>query len=45
MAEWDVYIDGKHVGTVQETSEAAARCAALYWFDPPEDADISVSRR
>lgn len=45
MFEWNVYVNGQYVGTVQEASEDAARCAALSKFDPPEDASISVSRR
>lgn len=45
MYEWDVYIAGKYVGTVHESSEALARCAALSRFDPSEDVDISVSKR
>ncbi|MEQ7817040.1 hypothetical protein [Xanthomonas hortorum] len=45
MVEWNVYVDGQYVGTVHENSKEAARCAALSKFDPPEDADISVSKR
>jgi len=45
MLEWNVYIDGKYVGTVHERTEEAARCAALSKFDPPDDAVISVSKR
>lgn len=45
MAEWNVYVNGKYVGTVHERSEELARCAAWSRFDPPEAADISVSKR
>ena len=45
MWVWNVYIDGRYVGTVHEASEALARCAALSKFDPPEEANISVSKR
>lgn len=45
MVVWNVYVEGKCVGTVRETSESAARCAALSKFDPPADASLSVSRR
>lgn len=33
MKEWDVYIDGKHVGTVHAKDEDEARLAAIYKFD------------
>lgn len=45
MHEWNVYINGRYVGTVHADSEESARCAALSQFDPPEDASLSVSRR
>lgn len=45
MVEWNVYVDGRFVGTVHETSEENARCAAWSKFDLPEDAEISVSKR
>lgn len=45
MIEWNVYVNGRYVGTVQETTEELARCAALSQFDVPDNADISVSRR
>lgn len=43
--EWNVYVDGKYVGTVFESSEDQARCAAWSTFDLPEEASVSVSRR
>ena len=45
MAKWNVYMDGKYVGTVQAISEEDARCYVLSEFDFPEDAEMSVSRR
>lgn len=45
MKEWNVYADGRYLGTVHETTEEAARTAAFSKFDIPEDADVSVSRR
>lgn len=45
MKEWDVYVDGRFVGTVHEKTEALARLAALSKYDLPNDADLSVSRR
>lgn len=45
MKEWDVYINGWYVGTVYETNEENARCAAIYKFDIPSDADFSVKQR
>ncbi len=43
--EWNVYINGKYVGTVHALSEDEACCAAWSTFDPPESASISVNRR
>jgi len=45
MFEWNVYVNGKYVGTVMEATEEGARCAALHHFDVPPDASVSVSRR
>jgi len=45
MKEWNVYVDGRYVGTVQEKTEEQARLAALSKYDVPDDADLSVSRR
>ncbi len=45
MIEWNVYVDGFYVGTVQEKTEAAARAAAFSKYDIPGSADVSVSRR
>lgn len=45
MCEWNVYVNGKYVGTVDARTEEEARCAGWSRFDPPEDASISVSRR
>jgi hypothetical protein len=45
MKEWNVYVSGRYIGTVQETTEDAARAAAFSKYDIPEDADVSVSRR
>lgn len=45
MKEWNVYVDGRYVGTVNEKTEALARHAAFSKYDVPEDADLSVSRR
>lgn len=42
MRSWYVYVDGCCVGTVQETSEELARCAALCKFDISADAELSV---
>lgn len=44
MKEWAVYVEGAYVGTVHETSESTARCAALCKYDIPGDAEFSVSR-
>ena len=33
MTEWNVFVDPVgHIGTVHETTEEAARCAALYKY-------------
>lgn len=48
VKEWDVYIRGKYVGTVHETKEEFARCAALSKFVDEDDfdgEDLSVSVR
>ena len=45
MFEWNVYVNGKYVGTIHAATEAAARGAAWSRFDPPEDAAVSVSKR
>lgn len=45
MHEWNVYVNGKWVGTVHARTEEDARNHAWSRFDPPEDASISVSRR
>lgn len=45
MVEWNVSVNGKHVGTVIANSEESVRCAACSDFDTPEEASISVSRR
>ena len=34
MKSWNVTYDGKHIGQVNETSEANARCAAYSVFEP-----------
>lgn len=39
---WQVYVDGKYVGDVGETSEALARCAAISKFDIPIEKEFSV---
>lgn len=43
--EWNVYVEGKYVGTVHADNESDARCAALSEFDAPENASISVMLR
>jgi hypothetical protein len=45
MSEWNVYVNGKYIGTVQARDEDDARMAALCRFEVPEDASVSVSRR
>lgn len=45
MFEWNVYVNGRHVGTVDARTEEQARLAAWSRFDPPEDASISVAKR
>ena len=45
MKIWDVYVDGMWMGTVQETTESNARCAALSKFEVPNDATLSVKAR
>lgn len=45
MNEWNVYVDGKYVGTVHAQCEDDARNTAWSRFDPSEDASISVARR
>lgn len=45
MKEWNMYVNGRYVGTVNETTEDAARAAAFSKFDIDEGAAVSVSRR
>lgn len=45
MKEWNVYVDGRYVGTVNEETEALARLAAFSKYDVPDDAELSVARR
>lgn len=45
MFEWNVYVDGKYVGTVDTKNESEARCAACSVFDLQEESEISVSKR
>lgn len=45
MKEWNVYVNGRYVGTVNETTEEAARLAALSKYDIDDDGDLSVSSR
>lgn len=45
MFEWNVYVNGRYVGTVDARTEEQARLAAWSRFDPPEDASISVAKR
>lgn len=45
MKEWYVYVNGKCVGTVHETSEELARCAALHKFNIRVNDDLSVSEK
>lgn len=45
MKEWNVYVNGRYVGTVNETTEDAARLAAFSKFDIDDGAAVSVSRR
>jgi hypothetical protein len=45
MKEWDVYINGKWVGTVVESTETFARCAALVKYDIGADDELEVSQR
>ena len=45
MKEWNVYVDGRYVGTVHEETEALARLAAFSKYDVPDDAELSASRR
>lgn len=42
MKEWYVFINGKCVGTVNETSEALARMAAMHKFTVGDDDDLMV---
>ena len=45
MIEWNVYVDGRYIGTVDARSEEFARLAAWSTFDLPEEANVSVSKR
>lgn len=45
MHEWNVYVNGRYVGTVHELTETLARCAALSKFDIDEDDAVSVTLR
>lgn len=44
MNEWNVYVDGKYIGTVMGRDEDDARLAALCRYEILEDASFSVSR-
>jgi hypothetical protein len=43
--EWNVYVEGKYVGTVQASTEDSARCAALSRFDLNGEVALSVHPR
>lgn len=45
MKNWDVYIDGRWAGTVQETTETLARCAAATKYEIKTTSSLSVSER
>ena len=45
MYLWNVYVNGKFIGTVNETCESSAICGAFAKFDLDEDARVSVSKR
>ena len=45
MKEWNVYADGKYLGTVNAADEHDARCAAFSKFDIASKAVVSVSLR
>lgn len=45
MVEWNVYVNGRYIGTVHAKSEESARLAAWSTFDLSEGANVSVSRR
>lgn len=45
MKEWNVYINGKYVGTVDARDEASARLAAISRYEPGDEDSISVNRR
>ncbi len=45
MYEWNVYVNGKFIGTVNETCESSAICGAHAKFDIDDDARVSVSKR
>jgi hypothetical protein len=45
MFEWNVFVNGHYVGTVDARTEEEARGAAWSRFDPPADASISVAKR
>lgn len=44
MKEWNVYVRGKYVGTVDARTEELARLAAISRYDIVDD-DFSVSLR
>ena len=45
MTIWNVYVDGRCIGTVSETDEASARCAALHRFAVTEEEIVDAKRR
>jgi hypothetical protein len=45
MKTWDVYIDGRWAGTVEETTETLARCAAATKFEITTTSCLSVMER
>lgn len=45
MREWNVYVNGSCIGTVNETDESAAINAAYSKFDIGDDDSVSVSLR
>ena len=45
MKEWYVFINGKCVGTVNETSEALARMAAMHKFTVGDAGCFRISLR
>lgn len=45
MTDWNVYVEGRFIGTVAEEDEASARCAALHRFALTDEEIADAKRR